>query len=77
MEKFRLTFLSKEDLNFVLSGGEAVENLCMNPSEKQSVTYLKSLAGYVDEIEADKRKKCKLYNTTGILAGLFIALLII
>jgi stage III sporulation protein AB len=73
----RLSFLTKEDLKVVYAGGEAVETLCMNPSEKQAGAYIRMLGGYVGEMETDKRRKCKLYNTTGMLTGLLIALLMI
>lgn len=76
-EKRGYTFLAKEDAAVVLAGGAATEALCKNPSEKQAEGYAKRLAAYIDEMEAEKRKKCKLYNTAGILAGLFIALLVI
>ncbi len=72
-----LGFLSKDDIRLICDGGEAIETLCMNPSEKQAEGYVKRLAAYVNEMETEKRKKCKLYNTVGILSGLFIALLII
>ncbi|MGI5849709.1 MAG: stage III sporulation protein AB [Christensenellales bacterium] len=71
------TFLNRDDIRIVLNGGEAIEALCRNPTEKQAETYTKRLAAYIAEMEADMRKKCKLYNTSGILAGLFIALLVI
>jgi stage III sporulation protein AB len=76
-DDMRLSFLTKEDVNIVRAGGEAIETLCMNPSERQSGAYAGLLAGYVSEMETDKRKKCRLYNTTGMLAGLLIALLMI
>ncbi len=76
-ESFKLTYLSREDVSVVSSGGDAIESLCMNPSEKQAHTYIKRLSGYMDSLEAEKRKKCKLYNTSGMLTGLLIALLMI
>lgn len=76
-DELRLSFLTKEDLNVIYAGGEAIETLCMNPSEKQAGAYIRRLSAYVGEMEIDKRKKCKLYNTTGMLAGLLIALLMI
>jgi stage III sporulation protein AB len=69
--------LSKDDVQIVLEGGGAIEALCMNPSEKQAGLYLKRLSGYTAVLETEKNKKCKLYNTTGVLAGLMIALLVI
>ena len=76
-KKYMPSFLMGDDLNVILSGGDAVETLCTNPSEKQAQAYLKRLHAYIDEMEIDKRKKCKIFNTTGVLAGLFIALLVI
>lgn len=73
----RLSFLTKEDLCIVYTGGEAIETLCMNPSERQSGAYARRLAAYVNDMESEKRKKCRLYNTTGMLAGLLIALMMI
>ena len=70
-------FLTKDDAKLLLEGGSAIEALCMNPSEKQAGIYLKRLAGYTAALETEKTKKCKLYNTTGVLAGLMIALLVI
>ncbi len=70
-------YLSKDDAAIVLEGGGAVETLCMNPSEKQAGLYLKRLSLYTADITAEKTKKCKLYNTAGVLAGLMIALLVI
>lgn len=69
--------LTKEDNVVVIDGGGAIETLCKNPSGKQAETYLRRLTVYISEMEIDKRKKCKLYNTSGVLAGLFIALLVI
>ncbi len=69
--------LTKDDAKMVLEGGVAIEALCMNPSEKQAGIYLKRLAGFTSALETEKTKKCKLYNTTGVLAGLMIALLVI
>lgn len=69
--------LSKADWRILQEGGSAIEALCMNPSEKQAGIYLKRLSGYTAELETEKLKKCKLYNTTGVLAGLMIALLVI
>ncbi|MDD5016918.1 MAG: stage III sporulation protein AB [Eubacteriales bacterium] len=75
--KYQPSYLAGDDLNVILSGGEAIETLCANPSEKQAQAYIKRLAAYLDEMEADKRKKCKIFNTAGVLTGLFIALLVI
>ena len=58
-------------------GGEALEALCTNPSEKQAAIFLKRLSGHIAALEQEKSKKCKLYNTAGVLAGLMIALLVI
>lgn len=69
--------LTKNDRLLLIEGGAAVEALCMNPSEKQAGLYLKRLAAYMAEAEAEKAKKSRLYNTTGVLAGLLIALLVI
>ena len=69
--------LTKDDAAIVLEGGSAIETLCMNPTEKQAGLYLKRLSTYAAALEAEKLKKCKLYNTTGVLAGLMIALLVI
>lgn len=69
--------LTKDDVKIVLDGGGAIEALCMNPSEKQAGIYYKRLSGYMAALETEKTKKCKLYNTTGVLAGLMIALLVI
>lgn len=73
----RHSFLTKEDKKMIFDGGEAIETLCKNPSEKQANVYIKRLTGFVNEMEIDKRKRCKLYNTAGVLAGLFIALMVI
>ncbi len=73
----KLTYLTKEDVNTVAAGGTAIESLCMNPSERQSSGYIKRLFSYVEGLETEKRKKCKLYNTSGMLAGMLIALLMI
>jgi len=77
IDKAKFTCLSKEDIKVMKRGGEAIENICGNPSEKQALAYTKSLSAYVEQMEKDKHKRCKLYNTTCILAGLFIALLMI
>lgn len=71
------SFLTKEDKKMILDGGEAIETLCKNPSEKQAKAYVERLSGFISEMEIDKRKKCKLYNSAGVLAGLFIALMVI
>ncbi len=71
------TSLSKTDVVLLAEGGEALEALCTNPSEKQASIYLKQLAGYIATLEQEKNKKNKLYNTAGVLAGLMIALLVI
>lgn len=76
-ENSRPTALTKEDLKIVCSGGEATEILCMNPNEKQANVYIKRISGYIDALETDKQKKCRIYNTTGVLTGLLIALLMI
>jgi stage III sporulation protein AB len=72
-----LSFLNKADLHFLAEGGEALESLCINPSEKQAAIYLKRLAAYIATLEQEKNKKTRLYNTAGVLAGLMIALLVI
>lgn len=71
------SFLTKDDIKMFLDGGEAIETLCKNPSEKQANAYIKRLSGFINEMEIDKRKRCKLYNSAGVLAGLFIALMVI
>lgn len=71
------SFLNKEDLGVIMEGGNAIETLCKNPSERQAEAYLKRLASYLSEMEVEQRKKSKLFNTSGVLAGLFIALLVI
>jgi len=76
-ESMKLTNLTRDDVSVISSGGDAIESLCMNPSEKQAHAYIKRLSGYMDSLEAEKRKKCKLYNTSGMLTGLLIALLMI
>lgn len=76
-ESMRFTYLTKEDVSVVISGGDAIESLCMNPSEKQASGYIKRLAAYAEVMETEKRKRCRLYNTSGMLAGLLIALLMI
>jgi len=72
-----MTSLSKADVQFLATGGEALEALCTNPSEKQAAIYLKRLSAHIDALEQEKNKKTRLYNTAGILAGLMIALLVI
>lgn len=76
-EKTKPSSLSKDDLKIVASGGEAIEALCINPREKQADIYIKRIAGYIDVLEAEKQKKCRIYNTAGVLTGLLIALLMI
>ncbi len=76
-ERSKPTSLSKADLRFIDSGGEAIESLCNNPCEKQANIYIKRISGYLDELEEEKQKKCRIYNTTGMLTGLLIALLMI
>ncbi len=73
----KYTFLTKEDKRIILDGGEAVETLCKNPSEKQARAYVQRLSAYITEMETEKRKKCRLYNSAGVLGGLFIALMVI
>jgi stage III sporulation protein AB len=73
----KLTGLSREDTRLILDAGEAVEALCRNPSRSQAAGYLKRLSAYVGEMEADKRKKCRLFSAGGVLTGLLIALLVI
>ncbi len=75
--KAEFSYMTKEDIQIVLEGGDAIEALCKNPSEKQASLYLKRLNEYMTTLETEKIKKCKLYNTTGVLAGLMIALLVI
>ncbi len=70
-------YLSKTDSQIILDGGTAVEALCKNPSEKQAALYLKRIGDYTAALELEKVKKCKLYNTAGVLAGLMVALLVI
>jgi stage III sporulation protein AB len=71
------SFLTNEDIQIILEGGGAIEALCKNPSEKQAGLYLKRLSEYMSTLETEKIKKCKLYNTAGVLTGLMIALLVI
>ena len=73
----KLASLSKEDTRIIADAGEALEALCRNPSRKQAESYLGRLGTYITEMEADKRKKSKLYGAGGVLAGLLIALLVI
>lgn len=70
-------YLTKDDLQIVMEGGGAIEALCANPSEKQAGLYLKRLSSFLTILENEKIKKCKLYNTAGVLSGLMIALLVI
>jgi len=70
-------FLTQDDIQIVFDGGDAIEALCKNPSEKQADLYLKRLSEYVTSLENEKIRKCKLYNTAGVLTGLMIALLVI
>lgn len=72
-----LSSLSKTDVLFLKEGGNALEALCTNPSEKQAAIHLKRLAEYISALEQESSKKSKLYNTAGVLAGLMIALLVI
>ena len=73
----QLTSLNKEDARLILDAGEAIEALCRNPSRSQASGYLKRLSGYIAEMEAEKRKKCRLFSAGGVLTGLLIALLVI
>lgn len=73
----KLTTLNKEDIRIIMEAGDSIENLCRNPSRKQADGYLRRLEGYIAEVEIDKRKKCRLFSAGGVLAGLFIALLVI
>jgi stage III sporulation protein AB len=77
LEKMKPTPLTKDDIKFVSSGGESIEALCMNPYEKQANVYIKRISEYIDRLETDKQKKCRVYNTSGVLTGLLIALLMI
>ncbi len=69
--------LTKEDMRLISDAGEAIEALCRNPSRKQAEAYLNRLDKYIADMEIEKRKKCRLYNAGGLLAGLFIALLVV
>ena len=69
--------LTREDMAIVLEGGEAIEMLCRNPSPRQAEAYLRRIAAYIGDLENEKKKKCRLYNASGVLAGLFIALMVI
>ena len=69
--------LRREDARIILRGGTAIETLCANPSEKQAGVYIRQLENYINTLDADKQKKCRLFNTSGVLAGLLIALLVI
>lgn len=73
----QLGFLSKADMRILAEGGAAIEALCGNPSERQAGIYLKRLSTFLEELEAEKIKKCRLYNTAGLLCGLMIALLVV
>ncbi len=73
----QLACLNKKDIRFLLDGGEALEALCANPSERQAVIYTKRLAAQLDALEAEKKKKCRLFNSAGLLGGLMIALLVV
>ena len=73
--KSEYSFLNKDDFMIITEGGDAIEALCKNPSEKQAGLYLKRLAEYMTALDTDKNKKCRLYNTAGVLTGLMIALL--
>lgn len=77
LEKSRPSNLTKDDLKIIYSGGEAIETLCMSPNEKQANVYIKRISAYIDLLETEKQKKCRIYNTTGVLTGLLIALLMI
>jgi hypothetical protein len=61
--------LGKEDMRVVMDAGEAIEALCRNPGRSQTSGYLKRLANYLADMEIDKRKKCRLFNAGGVLAG--------
>lgn len=69
--------LGKDDWPVIISGGHAIETLCANPSAAQSGLYIKRLSDHIGSLEAEKQEKCKLYHTSGVLAGLMIALLVI
>lgn len=73
----QLGLLSKEDRRLFCEGGAAIDALCANPSERQAALYLKRLGQHLDSLEAEKTKKCRLYNMAGLLGGLLIALLLI
>lgn len=72
-----LSFLTKEDMRFLSDGGAAAEALCANPSERQAALYLNRLGAHLDLLEAEKNKKCRIYNMAGLLGGLMVALLVI
>jgi stage III sporulation protein AB len=69
--------LTRNDLDIINDGGHAIETLCANPTAAQANLYLKRLADHLCILEAEKQKKCKLFHTSGVLAGLMIALLVI
>lgn len=73
----RLGLLHKEDMRLLTEGGASIDALCANPSERQAGLYLKRLGTYIGVLEAEKAKKCRLYNMAGLLGGLLIALLLI
>jgi len=69
--------IGRNDMDIINDGGHAIETLCANPSAAQASLYLKRLEDYIGTLETEKQKKCKLYHTSGVLAGLMIALLVI
>ncbi len=69
--------LTNDDWQIITEGGLAAEAICANPTEKQAQIYLNRLSAYAAAMEQEKIKKCKLYNTAGVLTGLLIALLVV
>ena len=69
--------IGKDDTAIIYDGGHALETLCANPSAAQAGLYLKRLSDHIGALDAERQKKCKLYHTSGVLAGLMIALLVI
>jgi len=69
--------LNKQDAEMVAAGGTAIESLCGNPTAQQAGGYIKRLEKYVGALETEKQRKGKLLSTSGVLAGLLIALLVI
>ncbi len=77
LEIFKNNGLQENEVNILKEFGIRIVNLNEDRLEEILDKYIKLLEGYIGELKAEYKVKSKLYQSLGVLMGLFIIIIVI